>query len=148
MSTIPAWIILAPLGAFAVVAALAWMAHRRKLAIAANDRDLKQALLAKFASGEQMTQFLGSPEGRQFVDQLAKPKEIDPRRQVIEHLTGGLITLFIGFAMMVVARGLPVLAIPGFICIGVGLALLIAACVMYPITRHLRLVPARLAERA
>jgi Flp pilus assembly protein TadB len=148
MPNVPVWIVLVPLGAFALVAALVWMANRRKLAIAANDRDVQLALLSKFTTAEQMTEFLASPEGRRFVDQLAKPKGFDPRRQVLDYLTGGLITLFIGIALTLVARlGLTVLAIPGFICIGVGLALLIAACFIYPIAKRLGLVSERSSER-
>jgi hypothetical protein len=149
MFTLPTWIALLPLGAFALVGALAWMANRRKLALATNDRDVKMALLSSVRSGEQMTGFLGSPEGRRFMDQLTKGKETDPRRQVIEHLQGGVVTLLIGVALTTVARlGLAVLAIPGFICLGVGLALLISACISYPMTKRLGLVAAQSADRA
>jgi hypothetical protein len=141
MATVPFWIVFIPLGAFALVAALVWMANRRKLAMAANDRDVQLALLSKFSTAEQMAQFLASPEGRRFVDQMSKPKGFDPRRQVIDYLTGGVMTLFIGIAMIAVARlGMAVLAIPGFICVGTGLALLVAACFTYPIARRLGLV--------
>lgn len=149
MSTVPVWIVLIPLGAFALVAALAWMANRRKVAIAANDRDVQLALLSKFTTAEEMTQFLGSPEGRLLVDQLARPKGFDPRRQVLDYLTGGVMTLFIGIALILVARlGMFVLAIPGFICVGVGVALLVAACFTYPIARRLGLVSDRPSERS
>ncbi len=148
MPILPVWIVFVPLGAFALVAALVWMANRRKLTIAANDRDVQLALLSKFTTAEQMTQFLASPEGRRLVDQLARPKGYDPRRQVLDYLTGGFITLFIGIALIMVARlGMRILAIPGFICVAVGLALLVAACFTYPIAKRLGLVSDRPSER-
>ncbi len=144
MPHLPVWIVLVPLGAFTMVGFLAWMANRSKLAIAANERDVQLALLSKFSTAEQLNQFLATPEGRRLVDQLASPKGFDARRQVIDYLTGGLITLFIGIAMIALARlGMTVMAIPGFLCVAVGIALLIAACIMYPIARRLGLVSKR-----
>lgn len=144
MPNLPFWLVFVPLGAFLLVAVLAWLAHRSKLATAANERDVQLALLSKFSTAEQISQFLATPEGRRLVDQLASPKGFDARKQVIDYLTGGLITLFIGLAMTAVAKlGMTILAIPGFICIGVGIALLLAAIFIYPIAKRLGLVANR-----
>jgi hypothetical protein len=141
VANIPFWIVFVPLGAFVLIVALVWMGNRRKQVIAAYERDVQLALLAKFTTAEEMTHFLNLPEGRRLADQLARPKGLDPRRQVLEYLTGGLTTLFVGIALTLVARlGLKILAIPGFICIAVGLALLIAACFTYPVAKRLGLL--------
>src|SRR5262245_5998499 len=92
VANIPFWIIFVPLGAFALVGALVWMGNRRKQAIAAYERDVQLALLSKFTTADEMTQFMNLPEGRRLVDQLARPKGIDPRRQVLDYLTGGFMT--------------------------------------------------------
>jgi len=144
MAHLPFWLVLVPLGAFVLVGVLVWMAHRTRLATAAAERDVQLALLSKFATAEQMGQFLATADGRRLVDQLAIPRGFDARRQVIDYVTGGLVTLFIGVAMTAIARlGMQVMAIPGFICIGVGLALLLAAGFIYPIARRVGLAASR-----
>lgn len=141
MRNLPFWLALVPLGAFVMVTVLAWLAHRSKLAASANERDVQLALLSKFSTAEEMTQFLATPDGRRLVDQLASPKGFDARRQVIDYLTGGLITLSIGIAMTALARvGMGFMAIPGFLCLGVGVAMLLAAAFIYPLAKRLGLI--------
>src|SRR5690606_33539983 len=123
MPHLPLWLVFVPLGAFAMVVVLAWMAHRSRLAASANERDVQLALLSKFSTAEskfstaeEMTQFLTTPEGRRLIDQLASPKGFDARRAIIDYITGGLVTLFVGGAMMALARlGMGFMAIPAFI---------------------------------
>lgn len=148
MPHLPFWLVFVPLGAFLMVAALAWMAHRSKLAASANERDVQLALLSKFSTAGEMTQFLATPEGRRLVDQLASPKGFDVRRQVIDYLTGGVVTLFIGVAMVALARlGVTFMAIPGFICLAVGAALLITAACLYPLAKRLGLIASQPTPR-
>lgn len=148
MPHLPFWLVFVPLGAFAMVTGLAWMAHRSKLAASANERDVQLALLSKFSTAQEMTQFLATPEGRRLVDQLASPKGFDARKQVIDYLVGGLIVLFIGGAMTALARvGMGFMAIPGFLCLGLGAAMLIAAAFIYPLAKRLGLIAAPSSPR-
>jgi hypothetical protein len=141
MPHLPLWLVFVPLGAFAMVVVLAWMAHRSRLAASANERDVQLALLSKFSTAEEMTQFLTTPEGRRLIDQLASPKGFDARRAIIDYITGGLVTLFVGGAMMALARlGMGFMAIPAFICLAVGAALLITAAVTWPLAKRLGLI--------
>ena len=149
MPNFPFWLALVPLGAFTMVAVLAWLAHRSKLTTSANERDVQLALLSKFTTADEMTQFLATPEGRRLVDQLASPKGFDARKQVIDYLTGGVVVLFVGIAMTALARvGMGFMAIPGFICLGVGIACLIAAAFIYPVAKRLGLIATPASPRA
>jgi len=112
-------------------------------------RDVQLALLSKFTTADEMSRFLATPEGRRLEDQLASPKGFDARKQVIDYLTGGVVVLFIGVAMTALARvGMAFMAIPGFICLGVGIACLIAAAFIYPVAKRLGLIAAPAAPRA
>jgi hypothetical protein len=141
--------VLVPLGAFAMIVVLAWLAHRSKLAASANERDVQLALLSKFSTAEEMTRFLRTTEGQRLIDQLASPKGFDARRTVIDYLTGGVVCLFIGIAMAVLVRhGMGFMAIPGYILLGTGAALLIAAAFTWPLARRLGLIAGASTPRA
>ena len=60
---------------------------------------------------------------------------------VTDLLTGGGATLLVGLCLLLVAKVLTPMAIPGFICVAAGIALLFAGCVVFPFSK--RPVPAR-----
>lgn len=55
---------------------------------------------------------------------------------VTDLLSGGGATLLVGLCLLVVAKVLVVMAIPGFICIAAGIALLIAGCLVFPFSKR------------
>lgn len=128
---------LSLIGILAFVAFLIWNAdqtkqEQRRQRIAERDR-----ILAQIGSGEALTGFLRTEEGRKLLGDLDHPekKGHSPnslRMSIIGLLTGGVITLIVGAAFFYAApRVEDNLIIPGGIIGGVGVGCIIAALIHY-----------------
>lgn len=58
------------------------------------------------------------------------------RGLVLDLLTGGGTTLLVGLCLLIPARILPVLAIPAFVCLAFGAALVLAGCLVFPFSKR------------
>lgn len=64
------WQTVIPLAVILIVPFIVWLAHRSKQANAEARREVQLALLAKFNSGEELTRFLATEEGKRLMDHL------------------------------------------------------------------------------
>jgi hypothetical protein len=130
------WIpITAIVGSFIMVVAIVYLGSRAKERKAAYRADVQLKLIDKFGSAGEFVKFLESPAGQQFLEQ--------PRRQTRDRalgaLTGALVCTFIGLAFIGCAAAFrdPGFLVPGFILLGIGIALSIASAISWKMARPL-----------
>ncbi len=118
-----------------------WIALRFQQAKIQAQRDVQLALLGKFSSGEEMTRFLATEEGKRLVDHLSTPGEEDPRQKTAGMLTGGsiLMMLSLGFAGLALTQDLDRLAIPAVAIGSVGLGLFVGAAISHRFSKKVGL---------
>jgi hypothetical protein len=128
---------LSLIGILAFVAFLIWNADHGKQEKRRQRNAERNKLLAQIGSGEALTSFLRTEEGKKLLGDLDDPekKEQNPnniRMSIIGLLTGGVITLIVGAAFFYAApRVEDNLIIPGGIIGGAGLGCIIAALIHY-----------------
>lgn len=118
--------ILVALAPFVMIIVVVWLVLRRKQALIRSQTELRKQLLDKFASGPELTAFLESKGGQQFLEGIQWQR---PGR--LRFLPGGLITTLLGLAFL----GLTLMGrhfmVPGVILLAVGIGLLISAGVAH-----------------
>lgn len=116
-----------------------WIWHGEK---AKKDRrqqrlEASEKLFDRIGSGEALTNFLKSEEGRRVLDELNEPS---PKKQtgagirvsIISLLTAGAITMSMGAGFFYVAPSTePELVVPGAMIGGIGAGCIIAAIIQY-----------------
>jgi hypothetical protein len=137
----PVFIALVSMSSMAMVAIIVWLAQREKQARIDSQRDVQLALLGKFSSGEEMSKFLASTEGRLLVNQLANSGQDDPRRMTVGLLVGGLVLLALGGGFFIASMRTEALMIPGIFFLALAIGLLLAAGATHVVSKRLGLVP-------
>jgi hypothetical protein len=122
-----------PIAAILVWPFVVWIVHRFQQAKIEARRDVQLALLAKFSSGEELSRFLATADGRRLMDHLASPGTADTREKIVGMLVGGSITtmLGIGFSIAAGLTGKEFLLIPALINGAIGLGLFIGAALAH-----------------
>lgn len=95
-------------------------------------KEIQLALLNRFSSGEEMTRFLATEEGRRLVDQLsASPDAKDPMEISAGMAIGGCITTALSGAFFILSRmdNLHGFIVPAVMCSAVALGLFAAALI-------------------
>ena len=137
----PVFIALVSMSSMAVVAVIIWFAQREKQAKIDSQRDVQLALLGKFSSGEEMSRFLASAEGRRFVNQLARPSRGDPRRMTLILLIEGIVLLALSGGLWFVGASQAGTMVPGILVLSLAVGLLLSAGVAHIVSKKLGLVP-------
>ena len=122
-----------PVAAILIAPFIIWIAHRSEQAKMQAQRDVQLALLAKFSSGEEMTRFLATDEGRSLIDHLASSGKKDPRHETAGMLVGASILTMLGIGFGVAARvtGEEGLLIPALVIGAVGIGLIVGAALAH-----------------
>lgn len=129
------------LAIFGFVAFLIWHGDRNRQARRELKTAERQKLLDRLGTGEALSSFLESEDGRKFLEDLNEP--VKERRgggnlkmSVIGLLTVGFISLFIGAGFFYAAPQVDDrLLIPGGIIGGVGVGCIVAALIHYVLGR-------------
>jgi|GEM_PF-2306853 len=147
----PIFIGLVSISSMAMVALIIWIASREKQSKINAQRDVQLALLEKFKSGEEMSRFLASEEGRQFVNQLAGldglvaqlsgSASADPRRKTVGLLVAGIVLLALGGGFYVLSASLSGMRIASVLFLALAVGLLLAAAAAHVVSKRLGLVP-------
>ena len=66
--------IIVPLGVFSMVVLLVWLGTRQQQAKAQARADLNKHFLDKFATGQDLTEFLGKEGSQRFLDEMWSEK--------------------------------------------------------------------------
>lgn len=125
------WTTILVLGQFAFVGFIIWVVSRAREAKMRQRSEERSRLLERFSSSQELIDFISSEAGSRLLDSPKTPNQ-HPSRMVAVTMMGGIITLFIGLAFLVVVflgrdPSGGNLIIPGVICALAGVGLLIAA---------------------
>jgi len=109
--------VLVPLGVFAMVVLLVWFDHRSKRTALTERAELRKHFLDKFGSGRELTEFLATPQGENFLKgQEMGTARRPPKERVIRSMRGGIVIGVLGcgfLGLMPIERHL---IIPEFCC--------------------------------
>jgi hypothetical protein len=129
--------ILVPIATFAMIVLIVWLAHLSRKHLIHEQAELRRRLLDKFNSGQELTQFLATPQGQSFIKEL----EIGGRMRSAKHrilgsIKTGIVLLLLGAGFLVLQRYISgrhefEVIIPAVILLALGVAFLIAAGVSY-----------------
>ena len=139
---------------FAFVAFLIWNGGRIRLEGRRLQHEAQAQLLEKIGSGQALTEFLQTDEGKRYLDQLTRPPSAPARNQgsqtrILVLTTLGLIALFAGFFFMM-AFSIPTVVtadsgslgaarfvayVPALLLTGGGIGALIAAVIMHRLSK-------------
>ncbi len=102
-------------------------------------RDVQIALLNKFSTGEEMTKFLSTEEGRRLVDHIASPSDDDPRRRAVVLVIPACVlsAVAIGFAIFASIEQREDMLLPAIVIGGVGVGLFAGAALSMRIAKKL-----------
>jgi hypothetical protein len=102
-------------------------------------RSVQKALIDKLAVGNELSAFLQTPAGEQFVRDIAEVES--PARSIITAMQRGIVVIAVGMGALMLGGSVP-LAVRAvgllLVCLGVGL--LIAAFASYLVARRWQLL--------
>ena len=97
-------------------------------------RDVQLALLSKFQTGEEITKFLATEEGRRLLDQLAGPQE-NLHDKTAGLVVPGCVLTCVGIALGIASTKDPDILVAALVVGSVGVALFIGAAFTYRLAR-------------
>ena len=116
-----------PISGFAMSAVIVWLSLKHRHAQTQARTELRKQVVDKFSSGQELSQFLESEAGRQFLSIGSEPRKEGPRGW-----RGGIILTTVGLAFLgLAAAGHHRLIVVGVLFLAVGLGLLISAYVAH-----------------
>lgn len=122
--------VLVPIALFAMVVLLVWFGIKVKRTRIQEQAELRKRLLDKFNSGQELTDFLASPQGQNFLkDEQAEQKS--PRGRIISSIGSGIVLVILGVAFLGLNRLEHGFIYPGIILLALGVGVLIAAAISY-----------------
>jgi hypothetical protein len=121
---------LVPLGAFAMVVLIVWLVHLSNKNKIREQAELQRHFLNKFGTGQELTQFLETPQGQRFLKEMTiKDDARGPKERIIGSVKGGIVLLALGVAFFALLRIEHDLIYPAVILLALGIGLLISAAV-------------------
>lgn len=124
--------IIVPVALFAMVVLLVWIGHKVKRTRMQEQGELRKRLLDKFSSGHELTEFLATPQGQNFLkDQEMGAAQRTPKARIVNSVGAGVVLVMLGgafFGLMYLNRGF---VYPGTILTALGVGILIAAAISY-----------------
>jgi hypothetical protein len=121
-----------PLGTFAMVILIILMVHMAKKHRIREQVELQKHFLDKFGSGQELTQFLETPQGQDFLKKLQiRDSTGGPKERIIRSVKSGIVLLALGGGFFALLRIEKDLIYPAIILLALGVGFLIAAAVSY-----------------
>jgi hypothetical protein len=124
--------VIIPVAVFTMVVLLAWIGHKSKLSRLTELGEMRKRLLDKFGSGTELSEFLATPQGQNFLkDQEIGAAQRSPKGKIVFSISGGIVLVMLAgafFALMYMERDL---IFPATILMALGVGLLIAAAISY-----------------
>ena len=121
---------LVPLGAFAMVVLIVWLVNLSNKHKRSEQGELQRHFLNKFSSGQELTQFLETPQGQRFLKEMTiKDDARGPKERIIGSVKGGIVLLALGVGFFALLRIEHDLLYPAVILSALGIGLLISAAI-------------------
>lgn len=136
--------VLVPLGLFAMIAVIVWLAFRKSQARMAARAELNRQVLEKFSTGREFSEFLESESGHRFL-QDSLSSQANPKERFLRGLRIGILLIVIGlglfgWGLMYPGRNHHGPSEGGFIVIAVGMGFLISSAVSHHFAKKLGLL--------
>jgi hypothetical protein len=123
---------LVPIAAFAMVILIIWMVHLARKHRIGEQVELQKHFLDKFSSGQELTQFLETPQGQTFLKQLKIDSDAGrPKDRILRSVKTGIVILALGGAFFALLRVESDMIYPAAILSALGIGFLISAGVLY-----------------
>ncbi len=116
---------------FAALVAIVWLVGKTRQHHIAKQAEIQQQLLAKFESAGELTEFLESDSGRQFMRQF----ESNPHKWILALMSVGIILTFLGLGIHGLAFSNSELISTGVITLTIGVGIIVAAVVSRRLSR-------------
>ena len=117
---------LVPIAFFALIAVIVWLGVRRKQAQIQAQAQLRKQLLDKFTSGQELTAFLESKGGRQFLEDLQWQGN-----GRLRFIPAGVVTTMLGLAFLGLSLREKNYTVAGVVLLAIGIGLLISAAIVH-----------------
>lgn len=131
--------VLVPIALFAMVVLLVWFGIKVKKTRIQEQADLRKRLLDKFNSGLELTEFLASPQGQNFLkDEQTGQKS--PRGRIISSIGSGVVLVMLGAAFVGLNRLQEGFIIPGVILLALGVGVLVASAISYYLYKKWKMI--------
>ena len=138
------WIVWLVVGNLAFVAFIVWMVLHYKVKREQNRAEERERLLARFGTGPEVLDLLNSDAGDKLLRAFA-PRGKHPVERLGGAITGGLVTLFMGLAFLVLAWaglvGGEAFYVPGTIMTAIGVGILISVAISASLLKRSGLLP-------
>jgi len=124
--------VLVPVASFTMVVLLVLIGYKAKKTRIQEQSEIRRRLLDKFSSGQEITDFLATPQGQSFLkDQDMNASMRSPKSRVIRGICWGVVLLVLGGAFFGLTRIEGDLIYPAAILTALGVGMLVAAAISY-----------------
>jgi hypothetical protein len=129
--------ILVPLGIFAIVALIIWLVNRAKVQNIRALSELQKHFLDKFGTGQELAQFLETPQGQKFLSEMTiKGGNVSPKDRIMKSIKSGIVLVALGAGFFALMRLEYDLIYPAVILSVLGLGMLISAAISYWLSKR------------
>lgn len=127
--------ILVPIAVFAMVVLIVYIAHLSRKHAMQQRAELRRHLLDKFNSGQDLTQFLATPQGQNFLREIEMNRSGSAKDRILRTIITGIVLAALGAGFLGLMHFESDLAIPGVILLAIGIGFLIASVVSYLLSK-------------
>jgi hypothetical protein len=124
--------VLVPIALFAMVVLLVWFGHKIKRTRIQEGAELRKRLLDKFSSGNELAEFLATPQGQSFLkDAEANGLLRTPKGRIVTLVAAGVVLVMLGGAFYGLMSQQRSYIYPGTILSALGIGILVAAAISH-----------------
>jgi hypothetical protein len=127
--------LLVPLGFFALIFAILWLASRKRHAQIQAQAEFHKQLLDKFGSGREFSEFLVSEGSQRFLDELWSQGAGTKQRLLIS-MRNGIVSAALGLGLLGLTFTHRELLIPAVLLLALGVGFLVATAISYRLTKQ------------
>ncbi len=127
--------IFVPISVFAMVVLIVWIAHESKKHAIQQRAELRRHLLDKFSSGQDLSQFLATPQGQKFMKEIELNRGGSAKDRIMGTVITGIVLSLLGAGFLVLLRYEHDLIFPGVILLSLGIGFLVASVVSYLLSK-------------
>jgi hypothetical protein len=121
-----------PVALFSMVVLIIWLFNLAKKHKLREQAELQRHFLDKFSSGQELTQFLETPQGQNFLKDLQMDGAVGgPKERIIRSVKTGIILLALGAGFLALIRYESDIIYGAVVLLALGIGFLVSAVVSY-----------------